>query len=239
MPKKINLIGQRFCRLVVVSEADPIYIGKQRQVMWNCLCDCGNKVVVSSGRLRSGNTKSCGCYMRDKISRMRRRDLTGMTFGRLTVISENGAAKNGHRMWLCQCSCGNTTTVNGSNLTSGGVVSCGCFKVDANKNRLTTHGESHTRLYGIWSGMKDRCYNPNNISFETYGKIGVHVCDEWLHSYESFRDWAIEHGYDKTAERGECTLDRINPYGNYSPDNCRWADMFVQNHNKRKDYHND
>lgn len=82
--------------------------------------------------------------------------------------------------------------------------------------------------------MRQRCYRPENRAYKWYGALGVTVCDEWNKSYEAFRKWAYDNGYDKNAERGKCTLDRINCTGNYEPSNCRWVGMDVQARNKRR-----
>jgi hypothetical protein len=87
------------------------------------------------------------------------------------------------------------------------------------------------RLYAVWGSMCRRCNNPNHVSFPYYGGKGVKVCEEWL-SYDNFYEWAYENGYNPTAPRGECTLDRIKPNKSYSPDNCRWVTMKEQSRNK-------
>lgn len=97
----------------------------------------------------------------------------------------------------------------------------------------TDNKTSTERLYHVWVSMKQRCYNPNNNRYANYGAKGVTVCKEWLHDYLAFRDWALLAGYDKDAPRGKCTLDRIDPLGNYEPSNCRWVDMKTQVSNKR------
>ena len=51
-----------------------------------------------------------------------------------------------------------------------------------------------------------------------------------------FKEWALNNGYDENAKSYDCTIDRINPYGNYEPNNCRWVSMAVQNKNKRSQY---
>lgn len=80
--------------------------------------------------------------------------------------------------------------------------------------------------------MKKRCENTNHKDYKYYGALGVAVCDEW-HDYTKFKAWAMENGYDENAPRGSCTIDRINPCGNYEPSNCRWVGMDVQAKNKR------
>ena len=80
--------------------------------------------------------------------------------------------------------------------------------------------------------MKKRCENKNCKSYKWYGAKGVSVCDEW-HDYSAFKKWALDNGYDEKAEKGECTIDRINPYGDYEPSNCKWVSMAEQARNKR------
>lgn len=63
MPKKIDLTGQKFARLEVISESPER--GNQKQILWECICDCGNSLRVAAYSLRSGNTKSCGCLQRE------------------------------------------------------------------------------------------------------------------------------------------------------------------------------
>ena len=163
---------------------------------------------------------------------MKRIDLTNQKFGRLTAISFAGKNKYNRAMWLCRCSCGKEKVISSNSLRRGLTRSCGCLDQEAHikKPNRTTHGESKTRLYRIWKRMKSRCYNPNTEDYKKwYGGQGVKMCDEWKCNYISFRNWSLQHGYNDNL-----TIDRINPFGNYEPSNCRWVTPAVQANNKRK-----
>lgn len=163
---------------------------------------------------------------------MRARDISNQRFGRLVALRRVGTEKyNGgsRAVWECVCDCGNVINARGSALTTGNTKSCGCLQKErASESHLIKHGGSYTRLYRIWHDMKSRCANPNAINYKYYGGAGVSVCEEWSSSFERFSEWANANGYSS-----ELTLDRIDPYGNYEPGNCRWTTWSVQNKNKR------
>ena len=95
-----------------------------------------------------------------------------------------------------------------------------------------THGLSRvngkdSKLYKVWSQMKNRCKNPNSPRFKYYGAMGVTVCEEWF-DFPVFHQWAMEAGY-----RHGLTIDRKDANGNYEPENCRWIPMGAQTLNHR------
>jgi hypothetical protein len=81
--------------------------------------------------------------------------------------------------------------------------------------------------------MIDRCYLKTAPNYRYYGGKGVTVCDRWRYGEDGktgFQCFEADMG-----ERPEgLTLDRIDPFQNYEPENCRWASWFVQNNNKRE-----
>ena len=152
-------------------------------------------------------------------------NLIGQKFGRLTVIQK---AEKGRERYVCQCECGNTIMLVRCRLPK--YKSCGCYEKENLKiiSKSSTHGMTNTRLYGIWCGMKDRCYNSNIENYYCYGGRGITVCDEWRHSFETFFEWAMNNGY-----KDDLSIDRINVNGNYEPSNCHWVTMIEQKRNKR------
>lgn len=145
-------------------------------------------------------------------------NIEGQRFGDLVVMKETGETKHGNIRWLCRCDCGNLTKVSAGNLKTGHVVSCGC--------RRRPHGFFGTRLYNVWTGMKKRCLNSNNIGFPRYGGRGIRICDKWM-SFIPFRDWALVNGYQENLQ-----IDRIENDGNYKPSNCRFVTSTINNQNR-------
>lgn len=155
-------------------------------------------------------------------------DLTGMNFSRLTVLrrSENNT-NQGKPKWVCECECGNITEVGGYELKSGNTKSCGCLDRESARERMFVHGMKHSKLYYIWSNMKDRCYREGNRRYSRYGQRGIKVCDEWLNDFTSFHDWSMMKGY-----KDGLSIERIDNDGNYEPENCKWIPMGEQAKNK-------
>lgn len=131
MSNVVDETGNTYGYLTVIERAENSKDGRAR---WKCRCKCGNEVIVLGKHLRSGNTKSCGCYQKERAiesNELRGGDLTGRRFGKLVAIKPDGyvvhSSGKRSRLWLCQCDCGNICHVQHQYLTYGDTNSCGCI----------------------------------------------------------------------------------------------------------------
>ena len=157
-------------------------------------------------------------------------DMTGEKHGRLTVVERAGTNKDNRATWRCICDCGNQVTKSRPYINRSSNPSCGCaFKemVAKRGKNNKTHGDTDSRLYTIWKGMRYRCKNKEDAAYEYYGGRGIDVVDEWNDSYRVFKEWAEANGYSE-----ELSIDRVDNDKGYSPENCRWTDITTQNRNR-------
>lgn len=163
--------------------------------------------------------------------RFKTEDCIGKKFNRLLVL-KIAYKKNNSPYVLCRCDCGKEKVIKLYPITSNIIKSCGCYNrelaIALGKNTYK-HNMSKTRLYKIWSKMKERCYYKKDVrKYAYYGGRGITVCDEWKNDFVTFKEWALKNGYQDNL-----SIDRIDVNGNYEPSNCRWITMAEQQRNRR------
>ena len=144
------------------------------------------------------------------------KNMIGSRFEKLLVTSRVSNLPDGTAVWLCVCECGQRREIPGTSLRAGRHKSCGCSSPKFTPERLKTHGQSKTRTYRIWQGMRRRCAeSAQGKERRLYFDRGIRVCDRW-NDFECFLK-------DMGPAPDGASIDRKNGNGNYEPNNCRWA----------------
>lgn len=146
---------------------------------------------------------------------MRRIDMLGKVYGRLTVLEEV------EKEVKAVCSCGSIKIYRRGNVLAGYTISCGCFRDEQISKANTRHGhkpndKETSKTYHSWQAMKKRCDNPNYQHYPRYGGRGITYQESW----KDFREFLSDMGNRPYGKE----LDRIDNNGNYTKANCRWVD---------------
>lgn len=159
-------------------------------------------------------------------------DLTGQPFERLTVLRRGQNRKTSAR-WICECSCGTICTVDSADLRRKKAKSCGCIQreiAQALGKTRATHGLADSPEYRMWNGIKKRCLTPTAQNYSYYGGRGITICDAWKESFQKFYD---DMGPRPTPQH---TIERRSNDLGYDKENCYWATVIEQAHNRRNNH---
>lgn len=219
--------GDRWGRLVALESAGIEVVRGQRRAIWVFRCDCGNEKVLAVSDVKSRGTRSCGCLAKEHISKLRKEDITGQQFGRLTAIrpTEERLERRGDIVWELQCECGNLVYKPINELKTGRVLSCGCLYKESRKDlpKYRKDFVENTSISNIVVSKTPRATN-------TSGHTGVYQdkrTGKW-HAYINYQKkryflgsfWDIEDAI-KARKEGEAKLHDpviMEYFANLTPD---------------------
>ena len=184
MPKFVDLTGQKFGRLLVIERGPDYLSGGRKRFKWKCLCDCGNVYYTRGDALKSGATQSCGCLNKElsaEKGKARTIDLTGKTFGYLTVLERAGSDQRREALWLCQCKCGSPPIkVLGSNLRTGHTASCGCKTISTGELAIIQLLTENNIPFETQKSFKNCVFEDTNRQ----AKFDFYVDNQYLIEYD-------------------------------------------------------
>ncbi|MBR2594034.1 MAG: hypothetical protein IKD83_05350 [Firmicutes bacterium] len=173
----LDLRGQKFGFLTALFRLPET---ENRYFLWECRCDCGKHVQVSTKNLTKGIVKSCGCQRSHQKQSTNR--IKGKRFGRLIALTATKKRSyKGSIIWQCKCDCGNITEASADALLHGNKTSCGCRKNEL-KNSI------HDQLTFVDSTCIEWLRSRKNRKDNTSGFRGV---------YESHGKWRVSIGFKK------------------------------------------
>lgn len=181
-----DLTGQKFGRLTVIKR-------QENSSKWECLCECGNKVITTTNHLKTGHTQSCGCLQKDRASETSFRSLVGQRFGLLTVLNLNVEKSNPKlKIYTCKCDCGTIKDFNSKNLVSGDSQSCGCLRISHGELKIKNILESFNIPF-VQEKTFDTCKNPKTgklLRFDFY------VDNKYLIEYNGKQHYEQTHNWE-------------------------------------------
>jgi hypothetical protein len=228
MPRKLeNIVGVKYGNLTVKEYAGTIPVGNTKQSAWECICDCGNLVVVLNNNLKKGNTQSCGCYQSKRAFECNFKDLTGQKFEMLTVKSFN-RTHDGNSYWNCQCDCGCETIVAACSLKKA--KSCGCKQGNfihgewskglANYSKFRRQDPLIKLKHNVSSSIRSalKSVGSSKSGHKTMSHLPYSIEELKQHLENLWEPWMNWDNYGGTSDDARKTwhIDHIKPHCNFS-----------------------
>ena len=193
--EKQNIAGQRFGRLLAL---DFQYRNEKNQDCWRFRCDCGNEKIMPAAKVKWHGVQSCGCLQTEHIGNLRRQDITGKQFGRLTALKpteEHDAS--GSILWECRCACGATVRYSVNHLTRGSTRSCGCLYRETRETACENRRDAvdGTLLSALVAAREPRANNSSGCTGVSFDKRS----GKWQ-AYINFRKKRHRLGLFRTKE---------------------------------------
>lgn len=236
MPRpRIDITGKRFGNQTTI-ECSTRKRGSRTVSYLKLLCDCGTiseKKREKPGKMCAECAKKLTAQQREGANK----NAVGRREGSLTVLAREGTVST-HVRYTVRCDCGAIYKTRAEKFT-GRTMCWDCHMKRLSPQMDTEKGTNTHPLATTWRGMVRRCYDKTRDPHNCYGAIGITVCDRWRGKRAQGQKWSSIDGFHNfLADMGEKpsethSIDRIDPYGNYEPSNCRWATPLEQAHNKR------
>lgn len=183
---RLDLTGKVFGELTVLEKLpDKIEHGR-RYAMWRCKCNCGKEIQVSTSNLRSGNTKSCGCYGKSILGKSRFIDHTNERFGKLVAIKYHPGDKNHVGKWECKCDCGNIVNVKTYALVSENTQSCGCMQSKGEYAIIQLLTKNNIPF--VTQKKFDSCFFPDT---KQLARFDFYINNEYLIEYDGAQHFKV------------------------------------------------
>lgn len=184
--EKLDITGQRWGKLVAVRKTGyAMTKDGRKQAKWLFQCDCGKEKEMPASNVKHGGVRSCGCMAKEHAAGMRKFDITGQKFGKLSALRPTAErTDNGDILWELACECGNIVYRTINVLKTGRVLSCGCYYKESRKDCTSYRRDlvESTSLSSIVAGKKTSKLN-------TSGHTGVYFdkrCQKWQ-AYINFK----------------------------------------------------
>ena len=167
--ENLDITGKRWGRLVAIRQVGytmPDQAGKRQAVrLWRC--DCGNEKEIPATQVKHGGTRSCGCKAVEHTSSLRKENITGFRFGKLTAVAPTpDRDKSGGVVWKLNCDCGNIVYKTVNALKSGRVLSCGCLYA-ASRFEISQYRKDFVEETSLSSIVASKRVRSNNTSGHT------------------------------------------------------------------------